>query len=144
MGRFDRIAQGVLRPINPYSTLILGVFTGLWGLWVLLPQWDVFTSAALFSKVSEFAPEYAWGLWALTCGVIICAGIATGARRILSFALAFAMWHWWTIAGMFWWGDWQNTGGITYTFVAITCTYAWLNFKVNFVKTGTYIIGTKF
>ena len=132
----DRIAQGLLRPINPYSTLILGFFTALWGLWVLLPQWSVFEHAQLFSRMAQFCPEWAWGSWAMTAGILIIVGVARGFYKSLSWALGFTVWHWATVASMLWWGDWQNTGGLTYTAIAVFTTYAYLNIKVNQVKFG--------
>ena len=143
MSRMDRIVQGMLRPINPYSTVILGVFTALWGMWVLLP-WPVFEHAALFSRMDQFAPEWAWGGWATLCGLLIVFALMDGDKKPLSFALGFAVWHWWTVSYMLWWGDWQNTGGLTYSFIAIFTTYAYLNFKINFIRNDEHIPNTRF
>jgi hypothetical protein len=33
-----------------------------------------------------------------------------------------------------WWADWNNTGGLTYTFVGIFSVYAYLNIKINYLK----------
>lgn len=131
----DRIAVGLLRPINPYSTLILGVMTALWGLWLLMP-WPVFEHAVLFSKMSDFAPEWAWGCWSVTSGLLVIYGVFKGFYRILSWTLAFIGWHWFTVSSMMWWGDWQNTGGLTYSFICLLVVYCYLNIKVNYVKYG--------
>lgn len=32
---------------------------------------------------------------------------------------------------MMWWGDWQNTGGLTYSFIGAYATFIYLNLKVN-------------
>lgn len=135
MSMLDRIAQGMLRPINPYSTLILGVFTAFWGIWVLMP-WSVFGRADLFSKLSEFAPEVLWGLWATGAGILVIASIIRGLYRYLAWTLAFIGWHWATVAVFMWWGDWQNTGGLTYSFAAVYASYAYLNVKINQVNNG--------
>lgn len=137
MNRLEKIAEGMLRPINPYSTLILGVFTAFWGLWVITPGWSVFGSALLYSKMMEFAPEWAWGVWSLTSGLLLIICVFRGYYSNLSRALMFISWHWATVAGFMWWGDWHNTGGITYTTVAIYSIYCYFNIKMNYVKYGT-------
>lgn len=130
--KLDKVALGLLRPINPFATLILGIFTATWGIMLLMP-WRSFDSAKLFSKAAEFAPEWAWGTWATACGLFIIFAVFKGFYVILSKSLAFAIWHWVTVSGMLWWGDWTNMGGITYTFVGIYCIYCYMNIKINYV-----------
>jgi hypothetical protein len=96
--------------------------------------WDVFSRGALFSKALSFAPEWAWGCWATFCGYLIVLSVLTGYYKWLARALGFAVWHWSVIAGMLWWGDWQNTGGLSYTFIAMYALYAYYNIKINYVK----------
>jgi hypothetical protein len=132
--RLEVIARGMLRPINPYATLILGVMTMFWGLFILAPGWNAFGTAKLFSKAIGFAPEWAWGVWSTICGALIILAVLKGYYVWLARSLGFAVWHWFTIAGMLWWGDWKNTGGINYTFIAIYALYAYLNIKINYVK----------
>jgi hypothetical protein len=133
MTRLDRIAQGLLRPINPYSTIILGAFTALWGVWILA-GWPVFSHAALYSKMAEFAPEWAWGTWSLCAGLLVVLAVFKGFYRWLIWTLLFIGWHWATVSIFMWWGDWQNTGGLTYTTVAIYSGYCYLNVKFNYLK----------
>lgn len=133
--RLDRFANGLLRPINPYASVILGLLTASWGIWLLMP-WETFGTAKLYSKMDEFAPEWAWGTWALICGALIIFAVAKGLYKTLSFAIGFAVWHWATVSSMMWWGDWQNTGGLTYSFITLYCIYAYLNIKINYVQFG--------
>lgn len=135
MNKLDSIAQGLLKPINPYATVILGLLTATWGLWLLLPH-PTFASAPLFSKMSDLAPEWAWGSWAYLCGLLIIFSVIMERYRALSFAMGFAVWHWGAVSGMMWWADWQNTGPITYTFICIYSAYIYLNIRVNCVKFG--------
>lgn len=134
--RLERIARGLLRPINPYAVSILGLLTFTWGLWVINPLWTVFTQAPIYAKAEQFAPEWAWGLWATLCGACLLWAVSTGRFRIVTYALAFAAWHWCTVAGMLWWGDWQNTAGLTYTYVGIYSIYCYLNIKQNYDRPG--------
>lgn len=134
MSKLDRIALGLLQPINPYAAIILGFLTSLWGIWLLFPQFSVFGTADLYTKMGEFAPEWAWGAWALVTGLFIILAIFEGMYRTLSRIMAFATWHWFTVSGMMWWGDWQNTGGLTYMFIGVYCAYVFLNVRVNTEK----------
>lgn len=134
MTRLDIIAQGLLRPINPYANLIMGGLTAMWGAWLLIPYFSVFGRASLYSKMGDFAPEWAWGSWAFVCGLVMIASVFKGMYKTLSKAMGFAVWHWFTVAGMMWWGDWQNANSITYTFIGIYCAYIYLNIKINHVK----------
>ena len=133
--RLDRIAEGLLRPTNPYTTIILGIMTAAWGIWILMP-WDTFGSAKLFSKMSEFAPEWAWGTWSILCGILLIIAIFKGLYSFLARTLMFSLWHWSAVSAMMWWGDWHNTGGLTYTFFAVYCAYRYFNIKINYVKFG--------
>lgn len=135
--RLEAILLGMLRPINPYVTGILGTFTLFWGLWVVNPFWTVFTQAAIYDKMNGFAPEWAWGTWSTLAGAYMLAELYRGKYRQLLWSLAFTLWHWATMAGMFFWGDWQNTAGLAYSFIAFYALYAYLNIKINYVTKGT-------
>ncbi len=136
MHRLEHIAQGLLKPMNPYASLLLGLLTLSWGVWIINPFWSVFGTAQVYTRAAQFAPEWAWGTWATICGISILYGIYKGSARWLASSLGFAMWHWFTVAGMLWWGDWQNTSGITYTFIGCYTIFAYLNLKVNFIGQG--------
>lgn len=136
MNRLERVARGVLRPINPYASSLLGALTFTWGLWILNPFWDVFSRANVYSKAMELAPEWAWGTWSTICGASILVELLRGKFRWLVFSLGFAVWHWSTIAAMMWLGDWQNTAGVVYSYVAVYTIYAYLNIKVNYLNKG--------
>lgn len=133
----EHIAQGLLRPINPYGTILIGLLTLFWGLWIVSPFWAVFTRADVYSKIDYF-PELAWGSWSSACGFLICFSLWKGSFKWLARCLAFAGWHWTMVAIFLWWGDWQNTAGLTYTFIFIYCAYSYLNVKVNFRYDGDF------
>lgn len=133
--RVDNFVKGMLKPINPNASIILGVLTAAWGAWLLLPH-TVFDSAPLYSKMDQFAPEWAWGTWAFVCGILIIASILKSNWNWLAKSMGFAVWHWSTVSGMMWWGDWQNTGGLTYSFITLYAVYVFLNVKINYVKFG--------
>ena len=136
MNRIERIACGLIKPINPYASVLLGIMTFMWGLWVVNPFWEVFTRAAVYSKAIEFAPEWAWGTWSTTCGLTIILALVKHSPVWVVRASGFAIWHWFTVSGMLWWGDWQNTAGLAYLFVGLYAVYVFLNIKVNWVRQG--------
>lgn len=136
MSRLERIAEGLLRPINPYATVLLGALTLVWGMWIVNPFWNVFPTSRVYSQASDFAPEWAWGTWSTLCGALILISLYKGSYKYLVRFLGFATWHWSTISTMFFWGDWQNTAGVTYGFIAIYCIYSYLNIKVNYDQPG--------
>lgn len=133
--KVDKFVKGLLKPINPNASIILGILTNFWGLWLLLPH-TVFDHSALYSKMDQFAPEWAWGTWAFICGLLIIVSILKSNWYWLAKSMGFAIWHWSTVSGMMWWGDWHNTGGLTYTFISIYAIYVFLNVKINYVRFG--------
>lgn len=128
----DRFVTNLLKPINVDASIIMGVFTSMWGAWLLLPV-QSFDSADLYSKMERFAPEWAWGSWALICGLLITWTLMKKSYKALSQAMLFGLWHWATVSGMMWWGDWKNTGGLTYTFIAIYVWFIYINVHINHV-----------
>jgi len=122
--------------MNPYGSTLLGLLTFMWGLWIVNPFWSVFSRAGVYGKAMDFAPEWAWGTWSTICGLAILCALWRSSSVWLARASGFAVWHWFTISGMLWWGDWQNTAGLTYMFIGLYSVFAYLNIRVNFVKQG--------
>lgn len=48
---------------------ILGCFAVFWGIWVLYPYTDSFSSLDYYGTALSVMPEYAWGLLAIICGL---------------------------------------------------------------------------
>lgn len=136
MQRGDNLAQGLLRPMNPHGASLLGFMTLMWGLWIIMPFWRAFDTAAVYSKALEFAPEWAWGTWSTLCGLGLIIAVFKKSTHWLSRTSGFAIWHWTTVSGMLWWGDWQNTAGLTYMFIGFYAIFVFLNIRVNYVNQG--------
>lgn len=126
------IALGLLKPINPFTPFLLGVYTLLWGLWLISPFWLTFGSARLFHFMGGFAPEWAWGIWSVVAGISVCVHTAKQNFCGMSRSLGFLFWHWFTVAWLLWIGDWQNTAGLTYSTIAAYSAYLFLNVRINF------------
>ena len=131
MTRMDRVALRILRPINPSVIIILGVYTIVWGLWLISPFWTVFTQAPLYSALMAIGSEYFWGSVATVSGMLISYGAIKPSYRNLILGSLVGFFYWFIIAGLYFAGDWMNTGGITSLAFAIYSALIWVNIKVN-------------
>lgn len=131
----ERLAEAMLKPVNPAAIILLGIFTVVWGFWVGNPFWNLFAHAPLYSFMG-FAPEAAWGLVATAAGLVISHGAFT--RRVGALILGARVGgiFWFVVSIMFFLGDWMNTGGITALLLSVYSFFIYLNLKVN-VKHGT-------
>jgi hypothetical protein len=129
-----RLKASMMKPINTSAVIILGLFTTLWGIWVAVPFWDVFTTASLFSYMEKLAPEVFWGLLAVVAGVVIVWGVIKNSYRSLVIGSWAGFIHWMLVAGLYFAGDWQNTGGITVLAFALYSAFIHINIKINHKK----------
>lgn len=128
----ERFIRNVLRPVSRGVTAFVAVYTVAWGIWLLAPEWSVFTSAPLYSGLSSVAPEWAWGLLAVICGVIsLVTAVEIKLTKTTFVAAAVTGWHWFLVSILYFYGDWHNTGGITALFLAFLCAYIYLNVRQN-------------
>jgi hypothetical protein len=128
------LKAAMMKPINTSAVIILGVYTTVWGLWVATPLWDVFGTADLYSYMSQLAPELFWGLAAVVAGVVIVWGVIRNSYRSLIIGSWIGFMHWFLISALYFFGDWQNTGGITALAIGIYSAFVYLNLKVNHKK----------
>lgn len=131
MKKRDKLARSLLKPINPSIIIILGVYTILWGVWIINPLWTVFSHAALYSAMDAIAPEWWWGSVAIISGLVITRGALKPSYHNLHLGSFVACLHWLAIAILYFAGDWMNTGGITSLTFAFYSGIVWLNVKVN-------------
>jgi hypothetical protein len=127
----ERFKRDMFRPINTAAISIMGFFTILWGFWVGNPFWSVFDQADLYSFMTVFMPEWAWGLLAVTVGVTMVYGVLQNSLRKLRGGALVGFYFWLFASLNFFLGDWQNTGGITLLMIALYCGYIALNLHIN-------------
>lgn len=126
-----RLATTILKPINPSVIIILGVYTVVWGLWLVNPFWTVFTQAALYSAMAAIAGEAVWGTIAIIAGAFIVRGALKPSYKNLQFGALVGFLHWLMIGMLYLVGDVFNTGGITSLTFAIYAGIIWLNVRIN-------------
>lgn len=128
----DRLADMMLRPISKGVTVFVALYTTLWGLWVINPWWDVFSTADLYGGLNGFAPEWFWGFIAVFSGVMAFVSTIDARFPKTAFtAAAVTGWFWFAVGILYLYGDYHNTGGITGIFLALLCAYIFLNVKAN-------------
>ena len=133
----EKFKQSMFRPLNRSAISIMGVFSILWGIWVGNPWWSVFDRAQVFSFMTVFFPEWAWGIIAIIVGLVMMYGVAKDSYHALKNG-ALAGFYFWLFASInFFVGDWQNTGGITLLMIAIYCGYVALN---TFINKSSFIV----
>jgi hypothetical protein len=104
---------------------IIGVYTVLWGCWLESPWWDVFSTAPLYRELADFMPEWLWGLNAILAGSIMLIGSWLNSWKALAWGAGAGVYHWGTIAALYFAGDWHNTGGITSLCIALMIVVTW-------------------
>jgi hypothetical protein len=127
----EKIASSLLKPINPSIIIVLGIYTVLWGLWIINPLWSVFPQAPLYSAMAAIAPEYVWGAIAIISGATTIRGAIKPSYYNIQLGSFIAFFHWLVIGILYLIGDWMNTGGITSLTFAMYSAIVWVNIKVN-------------
>lgn len=128
----DSLAVKLSKPINPSLIVILGLYTVLWGLWILSPFWTVFTQAPVYCAMALIMPETCWGILATLAGLFIIKGAVSEEYSKLILGSMVSFLHWLTIAILYFAADWQNTGGITCIMLAAYSAIVWINIKINY------------
>lgn len=131
----EHLAGALLKPINPAASVILGIYTILWGLWVVNPYWSVFARAPLYDVMAQLAPEWMWGCFALLCGGLMAYGATKRSYRALTNGAGAVWFHWCIIGICYFLADWQSTGGITSLCIACYAAFVYLNIRVNYKDT---------
>ena len=119
-----------MKPINTAVIILLGFATLLWGLWVVSPFWDVFSTAAVYSHLA-YLPEWFWGMFAIISGIVMMWGVARGSWKSLMWGSWIGFVHWFVIDLLYWTGDWQNTAGITVLAFVLYSLLIHINLSVN-------------
>lgn len=121
-----KLMRMFLAPISPFSILIAGFYSFMWGLWVALPFWDTFAKSPIYEVLSWTGSEVIWGGIQMVIGVILMAAAFDSLRgmKYATFA-GFVTWTWITISFAI--ADFHNAGMWVTGFLAATHGYMFLN-----------------
>jgi hypothetical protein len=132
---FLRIKQAFIelmfKPAHIAIVALVGTYTLLWGLWIAVPGWEVFTTAMLYENMLTLAPEIVWGSIAALIGAVACYGAATHSYICTRLSGSLIWAYWFVIAILYLSADWHNTGGITALFFMVYGAYIFINTKLN-------------
>lgn len=131
----EKLADALLRPINPSAVIILGLATIMWGLWIVLPFWDVFSISSVYSTLlATHIPEFCWGLLAIGCGMITTWGATVRKTTPLKIGSMVAGWHWLMITIFYISGNWMDSTWVFTLMFALYAAYVAMNLRVNSSK----------
>lgn len=111
-----------------FSEFFVGLFTLLWGLWLLNPLLDTFTSSPSFRAMLELGPEWVWGLVTATIGGLQLAALIADrpqARKHLAMLLVLL---WMFVSGTFAYANVATTAAIAYPMIAFCA--AWVRVRL--------------
>lgn len=134
--KLDELRLTLLRPINPAIIVVLGLYTIVWGLWIIAPWWNAFHAVPIYTFVSAAASEYMWGGIAIFAGMVITRGAMKPIYWNLDIGSMVGFLFWLTISILYFIGDWTSTGGITAGAFATYSALVWLNVRTNKVLYG--------
>lgn len=111
-------------------SMILGIYTFVWGLWILLPSWSVFDSSPVFEAMNKFMPEHWWGINAMLAGAILAMGMVAESKRALIWGSIAGVYHWGVVGTLYLTAEWRSPAWITsYTTAFLIFGIYWLEKK---------------
>jgi hypothetical protein len=127
----EQLRQTLLRPINPAVIVVLGIYTVVWGIWIMSPWWAVFPHAAIYGLMAKYGTEYIWGAIAVAAGTIIIRGALKPVYSNIEIGAWTSTIFWLVIAIFYFIGDWHTTGWLSAACFCIYSAIIWVNIRVN-------------
>lgn len=129
--KLEELRQTLLKPINPAIIVVLGLYTVIWGIWLCLPMFSVFSYSATFSVMSTYGTEPLWGGIAISAGLITIRGALKPIFWNIEIGSLVSFFFWLVIAIFFFVGDWHGPEWLSAAAFALYSGIIWLNIKVN-------------
>ena len=108
------------------SELVVMLCTLGWGVWLVNPSWDSFSSTPTFRSMQAIAPEWVWGTPMLVLSLVHLVGLLADHSRIRK-ACTFANTLLWVfLSAMVWQGNLASTASVVYPVLALASLWAWL------------------
>lgn len=127
----ENLRQTLLRPINPAVIVVLGIYTMIWGVWIMSPWWSVFPHSPVYSLMAHYGTEYLWGSIAIAAGSIITRGALKPVYWNIELGSWVSFFFWLAIAILYVCSDWHTTAWLSAACFSIYSGIIWLNIRVN-------------
>lgn len=127
----EQLRLTLLKPINPAIIVVLGLYTVVWGLWIMAPWFSVFGHSIVFQVMAAYGSEYLWGGIAVGCGLIIIRGAVVPVYWNIEIGALVAFFFWLILAIFFCAGDWHSPAWLSAACFALYSALIWLNVEVN-------------
>jgi hypothetical protein len=131
MTKTEKVAQSILRPINPTLIIVLGIFTIIWGLWIMNPWSAAFGISAIYTAMASLLPEMAWGGIAVLAGSLTLRGAIIPSYDNLRTGSFVGFFHWFVIGILYCVSNFADPTGVMALTFAIYSALVWVNIKVN-------------
>lgn len=119
----------LLRNSDPdFAELLSGLLGFFWGLWLLNPAWDSFSSTVSFAAMAAIAPEEYWGAAIMVGGMFQMYVVLQGDFVPRMAAALGAIGTWALIASMIAVSNFAATGTVVYS--GITLIQVWACWRV--------------
>lgn len=127
----SRLAAQLIQPLRPLAIIVLGVYTLVWGIWVIEPAWNAIGHGQVFKVMSSLFPEYVWGTLGILIGIVLLFGLIIKSYQVLVVGSTLSGWFWGLITLLLFFGDWHSVLGWTALVFAIHASFIYLNIKIN-------------
>jgi chromate transport protein ChrA len=124
----DEMARNLRRPINISAISIMGAYTSLWGVWLLLP-WDSLKMNMSYNTINNVEPLI--GGVAIVIGLLMFYGAWKTSYKALRRGAAAGHYFWFVMTLISLTTCWQCASWITSLMVTIYCVFIAANLKVN-------------
>lgn len=122
----NKLQRLFYHPISPFNILLSGIYSFMWGLWVAIPNWEVFSRSPIYEVLNWSGSEITWGAIQMLVGIALMLA-AFDSLRFMKYA-TFAGFISWTLISLgFCFADFHNPGMWVAGFIAATNAYMFLN-----------------
>jgi len=118
-----------LMPISPFTILIAGFYSFMWGLWIATPAWDAFDKSPIYATLNMWSgEELVWGLSQMAIGLVLMFA-AFDSLRFMKYATFAGFCSWTLVTISFTLVDYEAPGVWLPGFLAALHAHLFLNVK---------------
>lgn len=129
---FHKIGLAFWHQISPFTVLLSGIYSFMWGFWVFLPFWDSFSTSPVFMFLGTTQlSEILWGGTQMLVGVALFLA-SFESYRFIKYATFAGFISWTLISLAFALSNWQNPAIWVAGYLAVTNAYMFLNVAIKY------------